>query len=347
MATVEFRSVKKSFGDNLILPDFSLRAESGEFLALLGPSGCGKSTLLRILAGLEEPDQGSIHIDGRDVTDLEPKARGVGMVFQSYALYPHMSVAQNLSFPLRMLNLDEAEIKARIDEVAGILDLRSLLDRKPAQLSGGQKQRVAMGRALVRRPRVLLFDEPLSNLDAQLRIKIRAEIAMLHKRIKSTVIYVTHDQSEAMTLADRVAVLNKGTLEQCDGPMAIYRNPRTRFVGSFIGTPAMNVLAATEIESGILPKSASFLGVRPEDAKLASSSEAADERLATGEIRLIERLGHSTHLHVQLKTETFVVEVRGGSDLAHRLGDRVAIKADRGSLFYFNESGVRFEESRS
>ncbi|NNN05713.1 MAG: ATP-binding cassette domain-containing protein, partial [Elusimicrobia bacterium] len=250
MADVELTRVRKSFGAVTILHELSLTARSGEFLVLVGPSGCGKSTLLRLVAGLETPTAGQVTIGGRRVDGLNPKDRGVAMVFQNYALYPHMTVRENMGFALKLAGVPRAEIAARTDEAARVLSLETQLDKKPGQLSGGQKQRVAMGRAMTRRPQVFLFDEPLSNLDAQLRVQMRAEIARLHRTLKSTVIYVTHDQVEAMTLADRIAVLRGGRVEQIGAPLDVYHDPSTRFVAQFIGTPAMNFLPASAAPAG-------------------------------------------------------------------------------------------------
>jgi multiple sugar transport system ATP-binding protein len=246
MAQIELESVTKVFpGDVVALDEVSLRIEHGEFIALVGPSGCGKSTLLRSLAGLEEVTSGTISIDGRDVTDLAPRHRDVAMVFQSYALYPHMSVRQNLGYGLKVRRTSKAEIRRRVEDVAQMLGLAELLERKPAQLSGGQRQRVAMGRAIVRQPKAFLMDEPLSNLDAKLRVGMRASLAQLHRQLATTTVYVTHDQVEAMTLGQRVAVMRDGLILQVDTPQRLYEQPRDLFVAGFIGSPAMNLVDAT------------------------------------------------------------------------------------------------------
>jgi len=240
MAAVEIINVRKSFGDVPVLHGLSLSIADGDLVTLVGPSGCGKSTLLKIIAGIEELGDGEIIIGGRDITDLAPKDRGVAMVFQSYALYPHMTAAQNIGFSLRMKRWPATEIRARVEEVARMLGLAGMLDRLPRQLSGGQRQRVAIGRAIVREPDVFLFDEPLSNLDAALRVQMRSEIKQLHRRLGTTTIFVTHDQVEAMTMSDRIVVMNGGVIEQEGTPLDLYDRPRNRFVAGFIGSPAMN-----------------------------------------------------------------------------------------------------------
>ena len=244
MVDVELRGVKKNYGPVEAIKNLDLSVERGQFCALLGPSGCGKSTLLRMIAGLEAVTQGTIHIGGVDVTHVPPAKRRIAMVFQSYALYPHMTVRQNISFSLRVAKAPKDVIERRTNEVARMLQLEMLLDRKPAQLSGGQRQRVAIGRALVREPEVFLFDEPLSNLDAMLRVQMRVEIAKLHKDLSATMIYVTHDQVEAMTLADKIVVLDRGVISQIGAPMDLYLQPENKFVASFIGSPTMNFVPA-------------------------------------------------------------------------------------------------------
>jgi len=332
MAEVLLKAVRKEFGGSVILRDVDLTVASGEFLVLVGPSGCGKSTLLRQIAGLDEPTSGDIRIDGRSVVGVSPKDRGVAMVFQNYALYPHMTVRENMAFGLTLARMPRAEIDARTREAAAMLDLDAHLDKRPAQLSGGQRQRVAMGRAMMRHPRVFLFDEPLSNLDAQLRVRMRAEISRLHRRLKSTVVYVTHDQVEAMTLADRVAVLRGGKVEQVGPPLEVYKNPRTRFVASFLGSPPMNFLPA---DGGL------ELGVRPEDARLTDGPGRV--RLGSGETTLVEPLGAAAHVHVQIGAADFVVETR--ADQAPALDSQVEIFADPRSLLYFDRDGGRVERA--
>lgn len=242
MANITLENIKKSFGKTEVIHDISLEIENGSFVALVGPSGCGKSTLLRMIAGLTEITEGNIKLDGQVVNDLTPRKRNIAMVFQSYALYPHMSVAENIGFNLKLNRIPKSEIKERVAEVAKLLDIEHLLDRKPVQLSGGQRQRVAMGRAIIRDPRAFLFDEPLSNLDAKLRVQMRTEIKALHRKMKTTSVYVTHDQVEAMTLSDRIVVLNKGYIEQIGAPLELYNNPANPFVASFIGSPSMNLV---------------------------------------------------------------------------------------------------------
>jgi multiple sugar transport system ATP-binding protein len=304
VAAVEFRDVSKRFGDVVAVDQLSLTVEEGEFLILVGPSGCGKTTALRMVAGLEQISGGEIAIDGRVINDLAPTDRDIAMVFQNYALYPHMSVAQNIAFPLRQQRVKRAEIKTRVDETLRLLDIEELGERKPRELSGGQRQRVAIGRALVRRPRAFLMDEPLSNLDAKLRVQMRAELISLHRRLGITTIYVTHDQTEAMTLGDRVLVLDKGLMQQLDTPQRLYRNPANTFVAGFIGSPAMNLLAG-ELAGGVLhvgelalaaPAAAGrrtgsvVVGVRPEDFVLDPAAGPSAE----GRVEFIEQLGPET-----------------------------------------------------
>jgi multiple sugar transport system ATP-binding protein len=250
MATVEVRSVVKRFGSTEVLHGVDVTIEDRSFVVLLGPSGCGKSTLLRMIAGLEQVSEGEIAIGGRVVNDVPPKNRDVAMVFQNYALYPHMTVYENMSFGLRLKHFPKAEIEKRVAEAARILDIKELLDRKPKALSGGQRQRVAMGRAIVRNPKVFLFDEPLSNLDAKLRVQMRTEIKRVHQKVRTTTVYVTHDQVEAMTLADRVVVMNRGKIEQIGAPNFLYHSPSTRFVAGFIGSPAMNFIPCKIEQAG-------------------------------------------------------------------------------------------------
>ena len=240
MGQITLNQVTKSFGDVQVIPPLDLEVNEGEFVVFVGPSGCGKSTLLRLIAGLEDTTSGDISIDGKNATDLPPAKRGLAMVFQSYALYPHMSVRKNIAFPMRMAGLDEATQKAKIDSAAKALNLTDYLDRKPGQLSGGQRQRVAIGRAIVREPSAFLFDEPLSNLDAALRVGMRLEIMDLHKKLDTTMIYVTHDQVEAMTMADKIVVLQAGVIEQVGSPLELYHTPRNKFVAGFIGSPGIS-----------------------------------------------------------------------------------------------------------
>lgn len=284
MTSITFDNVSKSYDKVTPLRSVSFTIEPGEFFVLVGPSGSGKSTLLRMIAGLESVTDGSLLFDGERMNDVEARKRDVGMVFQNYALYPHLSVAQNLGFPLSVRKVAKAEIEARVGEVARMLDITSLLDRKPKQLSGGQRQRVALGRAIIRKPRVFLFDEPLSNLDAQLRTHMRAEIRALQRRLGVTSVYVTHDQVEAMTMSDRMAILNEGTLQQVGTPREIYDNPATPFVASFTGSPSMN----------LMPNSGRTLGIRPENISLENSDASIPLEVS---IQAIEFIGHEWLIH--------------------------------------------------
>ncbi|HET6683545.1 MAG TPA: sn-glycerol-3-phosphate ABC transporter ATP-binding protein UgpC [Gaiella sp.] len=311
MATIEIDHVTKVFGNDVVaVDDISLSIQDGEFLVLVGPSGCGKSTLLRMLAGLEEVTAGAIRIDGKDVTDLAPRHRDIAMVFQSYALYPHMTVRENLGYGLKVRRAPKQESRQRVAEVAELLGLEDLLDRRPAQLSGGQRQRVAMGRAIVRQPRAFLMDEPLSNLDAKLRVGMRASLAQLHARLGVTTIYVTHDQTEAMTLGQRVAVLRDGRIVQVDRPQELYARPRDVFVAAFIGSPAMNLVEAT-VDDGLVrfgqytltldsdrrpPASGPVvLGIRPEAFTDAGAASPELPRIDVT-VEVVEELGADTHV---------------------------------------------------
>lgn len=290
MADVQLKSIRKSFGAVEVLPDLNLHIPDGSFTVLVGPSGCGKSTLLRIIAGLETPTGGRIEIGGRDVTRDEPSKRGISMVFQSYALYPHMTVAQNIDFGLRLAKLPADERDKRVAEAARILHLEPLLDRKPAELSGGQRQRVAIGRSIVREPKVFLFDEPLSNLDAALRTQMRVELSQLHEQFAATMIYVTHDQVEAMTLADQIVVLNGGRIEQVGPPMDLYETPATTFVAGFIGSPKMNLLPGKAAGRGEVKT----VGIRPEHLHM---DDATGDWPAT--IGVVENLGSDTVAYLE------------------------------------------------
>ena len=334
MARIEIERVTKVFDGGVVaLDDVSLRIEDGEFIALVGPSGCGKSTLLRSLAGLEEVTNGTISIDGRDVTDLAPRHRDVAMVFQSYALYPHMTVRQNLGYGLKVRRVEKREIRRRVEDVAAMLGLADLLERKPAHLSGGQRQRVAMGRAIVRQPRAYLMDEPLSNLDAKLRVGMRASLAQLHGQLATTTVYVTHDQVEAMTLGQRVAVMRDGRILQVDAPQRLYEQPRDLFVAGFIGSPAMNLVHATiegdEIEFGQFrvpldsrrrPATGAprrvVLGIRPESFEDAAF---ATHELPTFEVEVVvlEELGSDAHVFFRVDTPRITpeaIEAEGEDD---------------------------------
>ena len=315
MATVEISNLKKSYGAVPVMHGVDVPILDGEFVILVGPSGCGKSTLLRMIAGLESITSGEISIDGRRVNDLEPKDRDIAMVFQNYALYPQMTVAQNMGFALELAGRSKADIKAEVDKAADILSLTPLLDRKPAQLSGGQRQRVAMGRAIVRHPKVFLFDEPLSTLDAKLRVKMRAEIKALHQRLKSTIVYVTHDQIEAMTMADKIVVMNAGRVEQIGSPLELYDRPDNLFVATFMGSPAMNILSAKANRKGItvaglleLPGLPHVMagteisyGIRPEDIVIGG------EGAVPVEVLVIEPTGAETHITARLAGEEITI----------------------------------------
>jgi ABC-type sugar transport system ATPase subunit len=292
MADLRITGFCKSFGEVEVLPPLDLHVPDGSFTVLVGPSGCGKSTLLRMIAGLEDPDEGVLELDGKDITLAEPSDRGIAMVFQSYALYPHMTVAQNIEFGLKLARVPGTERKRLIAEAARALQLEPLLDRKPAALSGGQRQRVAIGRAIVRDPKVFLFDEPLSNLDAALRAQTRVELAELHDRLGTTMIYVTHDQVEAMTLADQIVVMNAGRIEQVGAPMDLYDRPATRFVAKFIGAPRMNITEGAAARA----VGAHALGLRPEALTLA---EARNSGAWPARVRVVERLGAETIIYAQ------------------------------------------------
>lgn len=307
MSAVQLVNISKSFGSTDVLMNIDLTVNEGEFVVLVGPSGCGKSTLLRMISGLETPTSGQIFINGKDQTKVEPQHRDIAMVFQSYALYPHMNVFENMAFSLKIQNIEEGEINKRISEISELLKINHLLKRKPKELSGGQRQRVSLGRALVRRSPVILFDEPLSNLDAHLRSQMRLEIKKIHQHFKSTIIYVTHDQTEAMTMGDRIVVLNKGHIEQVDSPDQIYNYPTNTFVANFIGTPEMNIFEGRiennkfnnqwmsfDIECNS-KQSDVFAGIRPEH--LAISKE---ETGIKGKVIFLENLGPNTLVHVNV-----------------------------------------------
>jgi len=349
LAGIELRHLAKSFGPVEVISDLSLAIDSGEFIVFLGPSGCGKSTLLRMIAGLEEVSRGEILIDGARVDQLAPGQRGVAMVFQHYALYPHMSARDNMAFGLRNIGLPRAEIDEKIANAARILEIEKLLERRPSQLSGGQRQRVAIGRAIVKNPKAFLFDEPLSNLDAALRSRTRVELARLHQQVRATMIFVTHDQVEAMTMATRIVVMNHGRIEQVGTPIEVYRAPATRFVAGFIGTPAMNFLpanvigerdgsavvrvAGTEIETGIraahVPRGAAVeLGVRAEHVAPAAATSGAMPAKA----EVVERLGDRTLVHARLGDGSNLVYEDSG-DSAVKVGDAVGLSISKALLF--------------
>jgi len=336
MAAVSFRDVCKSYTAELqVIHGVSMEIEDGEFIVILGPSGCGKSTLLRMVAGLETITAGVIEIGGRVVNDLEPKDRDIAMVFQNYALYPHMSVYDNMAYGLRIRGLTKSEIDTRVQKAAEILELRSFLDRKPRALSGGQRQRVAMGRAIVREPQVFLFDEPLSNLDAKLRVQMRAELQALHRRLGTTSLFVTHDQVEAMTLAQRMIVMNAGRAEQIGAPLEIYARPATTFVAGFIGSPPMNLVAAQRDGREVL------LGVRPEHLEPCAQGEA----MMTVDVDLIEPLGSDTLVygHLGANGAGARVAVRLHQSVDARAG-HLPVRYDPAQLHWFDPaSGKRIE----
>jgi ABC-type sugar transport system ATPase subunit len=360
-AAVELKGLRKSFGRLETLHGIDLPIAAGEFVVLVGPSGCGKSTLLRLLAGLEEITAGDLLIDGRRVNDLPPAQRGIAMVFQSYALYPHMTVEQNMGFGLEMQKLSRADIASRVREAAARLELTPLLDRLPKQLSGGQRQRVAIGRAIVRDPRVFLFDEPLSNLDAALRVQMRLEIAKLQRSLGVTTVYVTHDQVEAMTLADKIVVLNAGRVEQVGAPLELYHRPQNLFVAGFIGSPKMNILPATVTRAGadgadltlghppagfalslppeflpLAPGQALSVGIRPEHLEVVSP----DQGDLTADIDAIEQLGEAHYLYTRLPDGTPLTVKRDGDSIC-RSGERLGLALPRSQLHLFDNRGIR------
>ena len=356
MAGLALKGISKRFGATLVLDNVSLEVGAEEFLVVLGPSGCGKSTLLRVIAGLESISGGSIEINGARVDHLPPGKRGVAMVFQGYALYPHMTVRGNIEFGLRNAGMPRADIQQRVAEVAKILELTSLLDRLPTQLSGGQRQRVAIGRAMVKNPQVFMFDEPLSNLDAALRGRMRQEIANLHRRIKTTMVFVTHDQTEAMTLADRIVVMNQQRIEQIGTPLEIYRNPATVFVAGFIGSPTINLLSVKYPDSigagvrlldgtlleGIVPRVSSVnaddtlrLGVRPEALEICDPVAGH----ARGVVDFVEYLGDRSHVLLTLTSGEHITAL-DGADCDYGVGQRVGIRIDPQRAHLFDAAGL-------
>jgi len=329
MSAIELKNVQKRFGDVTIIPGLDLSIEDGEFVVFVGPSGCGKSTLLRLIAGLEDVSGGTISIDGRDVTQVSPARRGLAMVFQSYALYPHMSVRANIGFPLKMAGQSKDAIARKVEAAAATLNLTDYLERRPRELSGGQRQRVAIGRAIVREPTGFLFDEPLSNLDAALRVNMRLELSELHQQLGTTMIYVTHDQIEAMTMADKIVVLNKGRVEQVGSPLELYRRPANLFVAGFIGSPRMNFLRG----AGAQAHGADTLGFRPEHTLISTQSGALP-----GIAGVSEHLGSDTFIHVRLDSgEQVTARSIGDYRVAH--GDRVWLTPEEGQLHRFDAEG--------
>ncbi len=348
MSSLSLRNVEKSFGDHQVIHGVDLEVNKGEFIVFVGPSGCGKSTMLRIISGLETATSGQVLIADKDVTHAHPSKREIAMVFQSYALFPHMTVADNISFGLRLTKLDKAVIETRVAEVAEILQITPLLERYPRQLSGGQRQRVAIGRAIIRNPQVFLFDEPLSNLDAALRVQMRLEIARLHKRLGATIIYVTHDQTEAMTLADRIVVFNHGRIEQIGKPIDLYENPGNQFVAGFIGAPSMNFIR-TDISKGQLSiegldlqntklddiSGSVILGVRPEHLVLSNTQNAN----FTAKVELVEELGVESLAYLQTSFAKDPITMRFEPSQKIKVGDQVPLSFSSNNLHVFNADG--------
>jgi multiple sugar transport system ATP-binding protein len=358
MATISIENVRKNFGSVEVIKGVSFEVADGQFAVLVGPSGCGKSTLLRMIAGLESVTTGDIKLDGKRINDVAPDRRGIAMVFQSYALYPHMTVADNIGFSLQLKKLPKATIRAKVGQVAELLQLSELLDRRPAELSGGQRQRVAIGRAIIKQPRVILFDEPLSNLDASLRVQMRAELQRLHQELRPTIVYVTHDQVEAMTMADTIVVLNRGNVAQWAHPIELYRHPKSMFVGTFIGSPRMNLIKGIIASKDVTPYFTAaegwtvalaqrdlaatnlqpvWLGIRPEDIRLVDGNSVAD---LSGKIVIVERLGAETYLNVVNGRDTILVRVQG--DIALRPGDTVQLAFDRAGFHLFDQADQVF-----
>lgn len=352
MSYLAITELQKHYDDYHALRGINLAIEEGEFIVFVGPSGCGKSTLLRTIAGLETSTGGSIELDGKDITELASSKRDLAMVFQSYALYPHMTVADNLSFALRLAKAPDAEIKEKVEAVSKSLQLDALLERKPKELSGGQRQRVAIGRAIVRQPKVFLFDEPLSNLDAALRVQMRLELARLHKKLGTTMIYVTHDQVEAMTLADRVVILNAGQIEQVGTPLELYRQPNSRFVAEFIGTPKMNLIPLDKAHQQEANVTLTLLGhnidfpaarlqselsqqtimeIRPEHLHLVE--EGGD---ITGRVELVEHLGSEAYAHIQLASGQTII-AKASARIVLQDGQNVELKIDRDEIILLND----------
>ena len=360
LANVRLQKVRKAYGDVHVLRDIDLEVRDGEFMVLVGPSGCGKSTLLRMIAGLETLSGGELSIGGRVVNDVPPSERGIAMVFQSYALYPHMSLYDNMAFGLQLAKVPKAEIDAAVHQAARTLHIEHLLERKPRDLSGGQRQRVAIGRAIVRKPEVFLFDEPLSNLDAELRVKMRVEFARLHQELETTMVYVTHDQVEAMTLADRIAVLSAGRLEQLGTPQQLYDHPDNLFVAGFIGSPKMNLVRAeliaanptrarvrlaggSELEvaadaTRAAPGAALRYGIRPEHVELAGSGDSP----LSAEVAFVESLGSSTQAYFELPgmDESFSVQLDGR--VRPRRGQTLALRFPAEAGYLFDADGRAF-----
>jgi multiple sugar transport system ATP-binding protein len=336
MGQISLNKVTKKFGETLVIPPLNLDIEDGEFVVFVGPSGCGKSTLLRLIAGLEDTTEGVIEIDGSDATALPPAKRGLAMVFQSYALYPHMSVRKNIAFPMKMAKLPKDEQEKRVEAAAKALNLTEYLDRKPGQLSGGQRQRVAIGRAIVREPKAFLFDEPLSNLDAALRVGMRLEISEMHKRLKTTMIYVTHDQVEAMTMADKIVVLQAGVIEQVGSPLDLYREPHNIFVAGFIGSPKMNLIEGAHASQ----HGAKTIGIRPEHIDVSVN---AVDGAWQGTVGVAEHLGSDTFIHIHGIDGCDPMTVRASGDVAVTHGDTVYLSPQPNQIHRFDDAGLRIK----
>ncbi len=355
MATIELKNIEKSFGTNKVINKFNIKINHGEFIVLVGPSGCGKSTLLRMISGLESIDEGEIHLDNKLINNLIPSKRGIAMVFQSYALYPHMNVYENMSFGLKTENLDRNKIDKKVKDAARTLKIEDLLKRKPRQLSGGQRQRVAIGRAITRNPKLFLFDEPLSNLDAALRSEMRVEISKLHKKLSTNMIYVTHDQVEAMTLADKIVILNKGNIEQFGSPNEIYTDPNNIFVAEFIGTPRMNILTIEKeniINSNtikLLKNEIKFenynvtdkiyLGIRPEHISLENDKEVKLDI----KTELIENLGFEKIIYSSLNGNE--IRIKTSSNVSNEL-KQISFSKDKIYLFDKNKNRIRSKKPK-
>ncbi|WP_299935040.1 ABC transporter ATP-binding protein [uncultured Pelagimonas sp.] len=334
MGRIVLEKVTKNFGDTQVIPPLDLTIEDGEFAVFVGPSGCGKSTLLRLIAGLEETTSGKVLIDDQDVTEISPSKRGLSMVFQTYALYPHMTVRKNIAFPMRMAGMSEEEQNKRINAAAESLNLTDYLDRKPGQLSGGQRQRVAIGRAIVRDPSAFLFDEPLSNLDAALRVGMRLEITEMHERMQTTMIYVTHDQVEAMTMANKIVVLQAGVIEQVGSPLELYHKPRNKFVAGFIGSPKMNLIESDEAKK----HGATTIGIRPEHIAVSDS-----DGIWKGTVGVAEHLGSDTFIHIHGIDGCDPLTVRAAGDVSFKHGDTVYLTPDETQIHKFDDMGLRID----
>ncbi len=332
MGRIVLEKVTKSFDNTEVIPPLDLTIEEGEFVVFVGPSGCGKSTLLRLIAGLEDMTSGAITIDDVDATNLAPAKRGLAMVFQSYALYPHMSVRKNIAFPLKMAGLSKAEQEKRVSKAAEVLNLSDYLDRRPGQLSGGQRQRVAIGRAIVREPSAFLFDEPLSNLDAALRVGMRLEISELHKRLATTMIYVTHDQVEAMTMADKIVVLRAGNIEQVGSPLDLYKSPKNTFVAGFMGSPKMNFIAGATSDS----YGAATIGIRPEHIDVSAQSG-----MWRGIVGVSEHLGSDSFFHIHGTGVADMITVRADGEVGFKHGDEVFLTPREDAIHKFDAQGLR------